>query len=129
MWRRQLYAATLDNTSNNNTTCKTIQDIHTRHGLAWNSAEQQLPYVLLFFQTLLTLKIPRCLGHVINLGNVDVMQTIMKIAAVENVTAIWEYDPTRPDNRVLGGSLDVIAAIRTLAIKVSIQLLLSQINY
>jgi len=59
-----------------------------------------------------------CLGHVINLGNVDVMSHITKIAAVENSTAIWEYDPTRSDNRVLGGSLDVIAAIRTLAIKV-----------
>jgi len=61
-----------------------------------------------------------CLGHVVNLGNVDVMARITKIAAVENATAIWEYDPTRADNRVLGGSLDVIAAIRTLAIKVSI---------
>lgn len=59
-----------------------------------------------------------CLGHVINLGNVDVMSHITKIAAVENSTAIWEYDPTRSDNRVLGGSLDVIAAICTLAIKV-----------
>jgi hypothetical protein len=47
------------------------------------------------------------------------MSHITKIAAVENATAIWEYDPTRNDNRVLGGSLDVIAAIRTLAIKVS----------
>lgn len=47
------------------------------------------------------------------------MGHITKIAAVENATAIWEYDPTREDNRVLGGSLDVIAAIRTLAIKVS----------
>jgi hypothetical protein len=46
------------------------------------------------------------------------MSQITKIAAVENATAIWEYDPTRLDNRVLGGSLDVIAAIRTLAIKV-----------
>jgi len=46
------------------------------------------------------------------------MGHITKIAAVENATAIWEYDPTRPDNRVLGGSLDVIAAIRTLAIKI-----------
>ena len=45
---------------------------------------------------------------------------ITKIAAVENATAIWEYDPTRDDNRVLGGSLDVIAAIRTLAIKVKL---------
>ena len=61
-----------------------------------------------------------CLGHVINLGNVDVMGHITKIAAVENATAIWEYDPTRADNRVLGGSLDVIAAIRTLAIKVRV---------
>jgi len=48
------------------------------------------------------------------------MGHITKIAAVENATAIWEYDPTREDNRVLGGSLDVIAAIRTLAIKVSV---------
>lgn len=47
------------------------------------------------------------------------MSNITKIAAVENATAIWEYDPTRDDNHVLGGSLDVIAAIRTLAIKVS----------
>ncbi len=59
-----------------------------------------------------------CLGHVVNLGNVDVMRQITKTAAVENATAIWEYDPTLDDNRVLGGSLDVIAAIRTLAIKV-----------
>jgi hypothetical protein len=55
---------------------------------------------------------------VINLGNVDVMSQITKIAAVENSTAIWEYDPTHADNCVLGGSLDVIAAIHTLAIKV-----------
>ena len=60
------------------------------------------------------------MGHVINLGNVDVMVHITKIAAVENAMAIWEYDPTRNDNRVLGGSLDVISTIRTLAIKVSI---------
>lgn len=61
-----------------------------------------------------------CLGHVINLGNVDIMSHIMKIAAVKNSTAIWEYDPTHSDNRVLGGSLDVIAAICMLAIKVRI---------
>ena len=59
-----------------------------------------------------------CLGHVVNLGNVDVMTQITKIAVVENATAIWEYDPSREDNRILGGSLDVIAALRTLAIKV-----------
>src|SRR5882672_8240535 len=41
----QLYTATLDNTGNNNTTCKTIETIHNRWGLVWNSEEQQLPYV------------------------------------------------------------------------------------
>jgi hypothetical protein len=46
------------------------------------------------------------------------MGHITKIAAVETSTAIWEFDPSLADNRVLGGSLDVIAAIRTLAIKV-----------
>jgi hypothetical protein len=55
---------------------------------------------------------------VVNLANVDVMGHITKIAAVETSTAIWEYDPSLAGNRVLGGSLDVIAAIRTLAIKV-----------
>jgi hypothetical protein len=119
----QLYTATLDNTGNNNTTCKTIQDIHTRRGLEWNSDERQLPYVFILFSMLLLAYFNRsCLGHVINLGNVDVMGHITKIAAVENATAIWEYDPTRDDNRVLGGSLDVIAAIRTLAIKVIVVL-------
>jgi hypothetical protein len=46
------------------------------------------------------------------------MTHITKIAAVEMVTAIWEYDPLLPDNCVLNGSLDIIAAIQTLAIKV-----------
>ena len=52
-----------------------------------------------------------CLGHIINLRNIDVMGHIMKIAAVENATAIWEYNPTCKDNCILGGSLDVIATI------------------
>ena len=47
------------------------------------------------------------------------MKHITKIAVVENATAIWEYDPSQDDNRVLDGSLDVIAAIQTLAIKIS----------
>jgi hypothetical protein len=46
------------------------------------------------------------------------MSHIMKIAAIENMTAIWEYDPSLPDNSMLGGSLDVIAAVHTIAIKV-----------
>lgn len=60
----------------------------------------------------------RCLAHVVNLGTIDFMSHITKIAAVETATAIWEYDPSLPGNRVLGHSLDVISAIRTLAIKV-----------
>lgn len=64
------------------------------------------------------LRCSRCLAHVVNLGVIAVMAHITRIAAVETTTAIWEYDPSLDDNRVLGGSLDVIAAIRTLAIKV-----------
>ena len=60
----------------------------------------------------------RCLAHVVNLANVAVMGHITKIAVIENTNVIWEYDPASPDNRVLGGSLDVVAALRTLIIKV-----------
>ena len=49
------------------------------------------------------------------------MSHITKIAALKNATAIWEYDPICNDNRVVGGFFDVIAAIITLAIKVSLQ--------
>ncbi|RDB23358.1 putative AC transposase [Hypsizygus marmoreus] len=93
--------ATLDNTSSNTTLTETVEDIHIRRQLEWNSKENQLP----------------CCGHVINLANVDIMACITKIGAIENATAIWEYDPTLPDNRMLGGSLNVITALRTLAIK------------
>lgn len=46
------------------------------------------------------------------------MSRITKIAAIETSTAIWEYDPMLEGNHVLEGNLDVIAAIRTLAIKI-----------
>ena len=46
------------------------------------------------------------------------MDRITKIAAVEMTTAIWEYDPSLPDNHVLNGSLDIVAAVQMLAIKV-----------
>jgi len=52
------------------------------------------------------------------------MDRITKIAAVETTTAIWEYDPSLPDNCVLNGSLDVVAAVQMLAIKVPGQPLL-----
>jgi hypothetical protein len=57
------------------------------------------------------------------------MDHVTKIAAVETTTAIWEYDPSLPDNRVLNGSLDVIAAIRTLAIKVRLPFLVSSSDF
>ena len=60
----------------------------------------------------------RCLEHIVNLAIVAIMGSITKIAAIENAQAIWEYDPTIDDNRVLGGSLDIIAAIRTITIKI-----------
>ena len=46
------------------------------------------------------------------------MGHITKIAIIENSNAIWEYDLGLPDNHVLGGSLDVVAVLRTLVIKV-----------
>ena len=81
----QLYTATLDNTGNNNTTCKTIQGIHTHRGLEWNSDEQQLLYILFihFYSSQLNFIVHSCLGHVVNLGNIDVMGHIMKIATVK----------------------------------------------
>jgi hypothetical protein len=56
---------------------------------------------------------------VVNLAIVDFMSHITRIAVIENSTSIWEYDPTLEGNRVLNGSLDIISAIRTLAIKAS----------
>jgi predicted alpha-1,6-mannanase (GH76 family) len=47
------------------------------------------------------------------------MSSITKIAVIESVQAIWEFDLTLDGNHVLGGSLHVIAAIQTIAIKVS----------
>lgn len=52
------------------------------------------------------------------------MAAITKTAAMETSQAIWEYDPADPNNRVLGGSVDVIAALRTLGVKVSLPLFL-----
>ncbi|KAF8235082.1 hypothetical protein L208DRAFT_1543662 [Tricholoma matsutake] len=93
----QLLTATLNNASSNTTKCETIQSIHERR------------------------KLPACcLSHVVNLANIDVMDHVTKIAAMETTTAIWEYDPSLPNNHVLNGSLDVIVAIRTLAIKLFI---------
>jgi hypothetical protein len=72
-----------------------------------------------FLLNIFSLSFLRCLEHVVNLANVAVMEHITKIAVVENTNAIWEYDPALPGNRVLEGSLDVVAALRTLVVKVS----------
>ncbi len=54
-----------------------------------------------------------------NIANVAVLGHVTKIATIENANAIWEYNPSLLNNCILGGSLDVIAAIRMIAVKVS----------
>jgi hypothetical protein len=61
----------------------------------------------------------RCLVHVINLTIVDFMSILTNIGGIQTAAALWEFDPSEVENRVLGGSLDVICAIHTLAIKVN----------
>ena len=46
------------------------------------------------------------------------MSVVTKLAHVETTTTIWEFDPTLSQNQVLGNTVDVIAVIRTLAIKI-----------
>ena len=74
----------------------------------------------------------RCLAHVVNLANVAVMAHITKITAIEHANAIWEYDPELPGNCMLGGSLDIVAGICTLVVKVcngNSTILLSYCNF
>lgn len=47
------------------------------------------------------------------------MTDVTQVGVIESKQAIWDYDPTLEENRVVSGGLDVIAVIRTLAIKVS----------
>ena len=74
----------------------------SRHIYSFNTFQHRLP----------------CLAHVINLAVTDFMSIITRIAHVETTTAIWEFDPSLPENKVLGNSLDVITVIRTLVIKI-----------
>ena len=64
----------------------------------------------------------RCLGHIVNLANIDVMAHITNIVVVENKTAIWEFNNALQINHVANGGLNVIMVLRTLGIKVSSQL-------
>jgi len=105
---QQLYCITADNASNNDTTCETVKWLlHARRIYSFD------PFTCRLF----------CLVHVVNLGVTNLMAAITKTATVETTSAIWEYDPMLPDNCVLGDSLDVIAAVRTLAIKVCLSFL------
>ena len=46
------------------------------------------------------------------------MSVVTKLAHVKTTTTIWEFDPTLSQNRVLDNTIDVVAVIRTLAIKI-----------
>ncbi len=52
----QLYAVTLDNTSNNTTTCETVETLHDRRGYteAWETDKNQLPCVILLLFRILS---------------------------------------------------------------------------
>ena len=92
-----------DNTSNNDTTCETIESILEQHHIySFNSIQHHLP----------------CLAHVLNLTIVDIMAEITQIDHIATTAAIWEFDPTLPMNHVMNNSLDVVAAIHTLTIKI-----------
>ena len=56
--------------------------------------------------------------HVVNLSLTDFMSIITRLATIETMMAIWEYDPTLPQNRLLEGSIDVVAALWMLVIKI-----------
>jgi hypothetical protein len=76
--------------------------LHSNHIYCFSTEQNRLP----------------CLAHVVNLAIADFMSVITKIAHMETTTAIWEFDPMLPLNQILGDSLDVVAAIWTLAINI-----------
>jgi hypothetical protein len=59
-----------------------------------------------------------CLTHVINLAIIAIMLTITKTTAADTSSAIWEFDPTLPNNHMLDGSLNAVTAVHTLAVKI-----------
>jgi hypothetical protein len=46
------------------------------------------------------------------------MSIITWLSTIETTMAIWDYDPALPQNRILEGSIDVVATLRTLVIKI-----------
>lgn len=98
-----LLCITANNASNNHVMCDSIEFILSHRDIySFDSNTDHLP----------------CLAHVLNLAITDIMSVITNTATVETTSAIWEFDPTLPGNRVLGDSLDIISALCTLAIKI-----------
>ena len=92
-----------DNTSNNDTICETIESILEQCRIySFNSIQHCLP----------------CLALVLNLAIIDIMAEITWIDHITTMAAIWGFDPMPPTNHIMNNSLDVVAAIRTLAIKI-----------
>ncbi|KAG6372392.1 hypothetical protein JVT61DRAFT_7862 [Boletus reticuloceps] len=90
---------TANNTSNNDTTCNYIESsLHSNGIYSFDLDQHQLP----------------CLAHVVNLTITNFMNVVTKIGHVKTTTAIWEFDPAPPQNRVLRDSLDIVVTIRTL---------------
>ena len=98
-----LQCITADNTSNNDSACDYIESIlHRRNIYSFCTKQNHLP----------------CLAHVVNLGLTAFMSVITRLATLKTTMAIWEYDPTLPQNCLLEGSIDVIATLRMLVIKI-----------
>ncbi|KAI1789149.1 hypothetical protein LXA43DRAFT_893277 [Ganoderma leucocontextum] len=94
---------TNDNASNNFASAKAVAKRLAHHQILgdWKALDRNLS----------------CYGHVVQLGVEDFMSAITQKAVVETKQAIWDYDPKHADSIVNGG-LDVIAILRTLAVKV-----------
>ncbi|KAM5541078.1 hypothetical protein V8D89_005389 [Ganoderma adspersum] len=102
---KQLRHIMNNNMSNNGTTMKEVQSCLTRHGVLsdFNAAQNTL----------------RCFRHIIQLSIEDFMGQITQVAIAENKQAIWDYNPNDPHSLV-NGSIDLIAVIHTLIVKIQV---------
>lgn len=117
----QLGHITADNASNNGTTAREVAEVLEARGIEdWDAVSKQLGCVPTAPRprACADFCLNRCIGHVVQLAIEDFMKAVTQVGLVESKQAMWEYDPKASENRVLCGGLDVIAAIRTLAIKV-----------
>ena len=100
----QLFCIKADNSSNNDTACNNIEAIliNDHQIYSFDSTQHHLP----------------CLAHVLNLAIIALMSEITRVEHIATTSAIWEFDPTLPHNRILNGSLNVVAIVHTLTIKI-----------